>query len=122
MRKISLFSMLILIIALLIGCESNPENKLQTIDLKAEIQFNGTQLVIKNNDDFDWPNVKLELNNKYVLNVDVIKARKKYTIGIGQFTTKDGTRFNPFITKPTSINIWSKMPENKRGFFYGQWN
>jgi len=121
MKRIILVFILILIIALLLNCEG-PKDSNPTIDLKAEVNFTGTQLIILNKDDFDWPNVTLELNKKYALNVDIIKANKKYNIPIGQFTTKDGTRFNPFTTKPTSINIWSRMPENKRGFYYGQWN
>ena len=36
----------------------------------------------------------------YELNVDQIKAGETYTVGAMQFAKPDGTRFNPFQTKP----------------------
>jgi hypothetical protein len=70
---------------------------------------------------YDWTDVKLTLNSKffgddYSLRVPRIKAGSANTVGTGQFTLSDGTRFNPFQTKPQSISVYCDQ-----GFWYGSW-
>jgi len=95
------------------------------VNLNASVRFTGTQFVITNNDTFNWRNVKLEINpgllkSGYKLNVALIKAGETYKIGAMQFAKGDGTRFNPFLTKPQSISISCSTPKGE-GFYSGGW-
>jgi len=80
--------------------------------LNAKIQFNGTQFIITNNDNYDWTSVKFKVNSGiisdgYTLKCPRIVAGTTYTVGAMQFTKSDGTRLNPFTTKPKSIFIFA---------------
>ena len=60
------------------------------------VQFTGTQFIIKNDDSFDWSNVKLELNGGifsggYELKPAAIRRKTTYTVGALQFADSDGT-------------------------------
>ena len=95
------------------------------IDLKASVSFTGTQFVIVNKDNFDWTNVKLEVNSGllkggFVLKTQRMTAGETYTVGAMQFAKGDGTRLNPFTTKPQNLSIWCDTPRGK-GFWYGAW-
>jgi len=94
-------------------------------ELKATVRFTGTQFVITNNDAFDWTDLKMEINSGlissgYVLRVDRMSAGETYTVGALQFAKSDGTRFNPFTTKPQNLSIWADTPHGKC-FWYGGW-
>ncbi len=89
--------------------------------LKAEIRFDGSQFIITNNDNFDWTDVKFQLNEGiiragYRLNTDRVKAGHIYTVGVLQFAKPDGTRFNPITTKPQSMFIFCDQ-----GSWNGEW-
>ncbi len=43
-----------------------------------------------------------------------------YTVGVMQFAKGDGTRFNPFTTKPQKFTIWCDTPRGN-GFWGGGW-
>jgi hypothetical protein len=74
--------------------------------LKAQIfVVDGVQLEIHNNDSYDWTDVKLILNSSYTLTTDRMDANTIYTVGMGQFTKGDGTRFNPFTQTPLKLDI-----------------
>lgn len=78
-------------------------------DFKANVKFTGTQFVISNLDDLDCQDAKLELNdNKYTLEGYTLETGKTYEVGAAQFTKKDGTRFNPFQTKPMDFFIFCR--------------
>jgi len=100
--------------------------KTTTVDLKTSVLFDGSQFIIVNLDDFDWTNVKLEVNSSgfksgYILNTKKMEAGHTYTVGAMQFTKGDGTRFNPFTMKPLNFSIWCDTPEGN-GFYYGELN
>ncbi|UCG94449.1 MAG: hypothetical protein JSW13_01435 [Candidatus Aerophobus sp.] len=104
---------------------SSTSTSSSTIDLKASVKFDGTQFVISNNDNFDWTNVKLEVNSGLLRGGFVLKAQRMsageiYTVGAMQFAKGDGTRFNPFTTKAQKFSIWCDTPKGK-GFWYGGW-
>jgi len=97
-----------------------------TIDLQASVNFTGTQFVITNNDSFAWTNVLLKINpgfvaNGYWLRTDRMEAGSTYTVGALQFAKDDGTRLNPYTTKPTSISIQATTPKGT-GFWSGGWD
>ena len=97
-----------------------------TVDLHAAVSFSGAQFVISNNDDFDWTEVKLEVNSHgftsgYTLHATRIAALETYTVGAMQFANSDGERFNPFTHKPQTFSVWCDTP-NGKGSYYGGWN
>ena len=94
--------------------------------LKPSVSFTGTQFILANNDNFDWTNVKFEVNSGilkggFVLTTQRIVAGETYTVGAMQFTKGDGTRLNPFTMKPQNLSIWCDTPKGK-GFWYGEWD
>ena len=97
----------------------------EDITLNAAVSFNGTQFIVQNNNAFDWTGVELEINSGliksgYSLNANVIKAGQTYSVGAMQFAKSDGTRFNPFSTKPLGIFISASTPKGK-GYYSGKW-
>lgn len=135
MKKNIIFSTIISIFALCIfiflafgsSGSDGDSGKNSTIDLKASVNFTGTQFIIKNNDTFNYTNVKLEVNsqglkNGYILKTSILKAGESFTVGAAQFTKGDGTRFNPFTIKPKNLSIWCDTPSGKKGFYFGEWN
>ncbi len=93
--------------------------------LKAIVDFNGSQFIVTNNDDFDWTDVQLEVNSGIIRSGYVFKMRRMnagvtYTIGARRFAKGDGTRFNPLATKPQKFLIMCDTPQGK-GFWTGDW-
>lgn len=104
---------------------SETSSKPSYIDLNALVRFTGTQFVITNNNNFDWTNVKLEINSRllksgYKLNANVMIAGQAYTVGAMQFAKSDGTKFNPFSMKALSMSIFCDTSRGE-GFYYGSW-
>ena len=104
----------IFIIALASGCFKSAD------ELTASVNFTGAQFIITNIDNFDWTNVKMIVNVKYVLKIQRISAGKIYTVDAMQFTKNDGTRFNPVTMKPNKIQIWCDTPKGT-GVYNGKW-
>ena len=80
---------------------------------KASVNFTGTQFVINNLDKYDCQNAKMGINgglfsDGYSLDGYRLEAGKQYTVGAGQFTKSDGSRFNPFTMKPQSFDIYCR--------------
>jgi hypothetical protein len=73
--------------------------------LSAELTQEGRQILLRNEDDFDWLNVRLELADpKIALNVERIQAGRTYTV------------INPSALMPELITIWCDTPAGK-GFY-----
>lgn len=81
----------------------------------ASVNFTGNQFVISNLDPHTCENARMQVNEDYSLDgytlesglTSVTKSGQVqvYKVGAGQFAKKDGTRFNPFATKPQSFYI-----------------
>ncbi len=102
---------------------SKPSSTL--IKLNTDINFGGEQFVILNKDPFDWKNVELEINSKflsggYSLRTPIMKSLEIYTVGAMQFTNSDGKKFNPFTHKVLNISITGDTPKGL-GHYYGTW-
>jgi len=123
----------ILVFFIIIGlsCTNGESNTVSdttssTIDLNASVSFTGEQFIITNADDFDWTNVKLEINSVglksgYIYEPQItMVAAEVYTVGALQFAKKDGTKFNPFTIKPLNFSIWCDTLKGK-GFYYATW-
>lgn len=126
------FSLLLLTFLLIMATATTDSDDSSTssaptyIDLKASVSFTGTQFVIKNQDTFDWRNVKLDLNpgtfsSGYVLNAGRMEAGETYTVGAMQFAKSDGEKFNPFSHKPQKLSISGDTPSGK-GYYTGTWD
>jgi len=94
--------------------------KREEVKLKARVTFTGTQFVIQNNNQFDWSNVRMEVNKGYYYNASRMKSLTEYTVGAGQFAKRDGTRFNPFSMKPQNFFIAADTPKG-RAYYTGGW-
>ena len=96
------------------------------ISLSASVEYTGTQFIIKNNDNFDWLNVKMEVNGSFlssgfILKTNRMEAGGTYTVGALQFAKKDGTRFNPVTYKPQKFDIDCDTPKGENAFWTGSW-
>jgi serine/threonine-protein kinase len=77
----------------------------QSLWLAARLRQEGRQLLLRNENSFDWLNVKLEFADpRIALNVERIQAGHTYTI------------INPSALMPKLINIWCDTPAGK-GFY-----
>ena len=91
-------------------------------ELSVSVLFDGTQFHITNRESVDWINVLLDINSGwirsgYTYTVPIIPAGSTYSVGVLNFAKKDGTRFNPFTTKPTGIYIYCSTAIGKRSTF-----
>lgn len=114
----------ILIDSLTLG-DNTEESSSSLIDLKASVIFDGAQFIISNNDNFDWTNIKFEINSGlltggYILRASQMGAGETYTVGALQFAKGDGERFNPFTHKVQKNSIWCDTTKGN-GFWYGEW-
>ena len=108
------------------GGENEKETQPSSIYLNASVRFTGTQFIIENNDNFDWLNVKMEVNGSilkggFILETDRMKAGETYTVGALQFAKKDGTRFNPVTYKPQDFDIYCDTTKGEDAFWAGGW-
>jgi len=100
------------------------ENSL--LRLNARVTFAGARFTIANNDSFHWENVKLEVlpagfGEPYCLTVTRIPAGGTYTVGIGEFRCKDGTRHNPSSVKSERFRIRCDTPDHRIGSYLAAW-
>jgi hypothetical protein len=105
------------------GSSSAPSD--QEVKLTADVTFTGTQFILTNNDSFNWTKVNIEINGGllsggYELNTDLITAKETYSVGAMQFAKSDGTRLNPFATKPQKVFITARTPRGT-GYYSGSW-
>jgi hypothetical protein len=131
MDKRHLLSVLGLFLALVIATGTDDtgthtEGESSTLDIHAAVSFTGSTLVTTNEDDFDWTNVKLEINphilsNGYVFNTDRIASHRTYSFDVMEFADSDGERFNPFTHKPQEVCISCDAPRGKKGLYCGKW-
>jgi len=104
-----------------------PTPKMETEDLVGKVNFDGAQFHITNLEDRDWVMCYFVLNKNYYYpskasdwmpgeRIGAIEAGSIISLGSAQFTLKDGTRFNPFATKPQDFAI-----SCENGFGYWGW-
>lgn len=76
------------------------------ISLKADVAAKVSQILIRNDDVFDWVDVTLRVNQGLVLNIDRINAGRAYTI------------VNPSALEWEAVEIWCETPYG-RAYFKG---
>ena len=79
-------------------------------ELQAAVSYSGNDIAITNLNNFDWTDVKLDLNSGlifsgYIYKPNFIGAGTTRTISFSKFSKKDGTRFNVSTTKPMNLDI-----------------
>ena len=79
-------------------------------NIGASVFYTDKELIITNNDNFDWENAKLDIrfrnpNSRYILKTPVMKAGQTYVIEPGQFTKNDDTRLKSFTIRPQKLRI-----------------
>lgn len=113
---------IVLGVSIILDTEDTP--KTPEINIHPSVSFTGTQFVITNKDNFDWTNIKLEVNPRglssgYTLRLNEIKAGTTYTVGAMQFA-KDGNRFNPWAKKVERFHIYCKTYDGYKSWI-GEW-
>jgi len=112
---------IIALIGLIIGLLTPSD----TIDLKAFVKFDEDKFIIKNDDNFEWINIKFEINSGlstggYVFRASSMGHGGTYRVGASQFIKEDGERFNPSIHNVETFSIWCDTLKGN-GFWIGEW-
>lgn len=108
------------------GGDKEEETESSLVHLNASVSFTGTQFVIVNDDNYDWVDIKMEVNGSllksgFILKTNRMEAGETYTVGALQFAKNDGTRFNPTVYKPKSFTISCDTPDGENAFWSGGW-
>lgn len=115
-----------LILGLLSGGKKEQAQKAQVTAVDASIYFDGERFAITNNNDYDWTNVRFEVNSGllsggYVLKHSPMEAGHIYSVEALQFCKADGTKLNPRTTKPQNFSIFCDTPAGPAtGSWYGK--
>lgn len=97
----------------------------------ASVNFTGTEFVISNLDKYTCQNARMQVNGDYELKGYTLESGLNsvtksgevtvYKVGAGQFTKGDGTRFNPYATKPQNFYIGCRgSNELSSAYWYGE--
>lgn len=111
-----------------VNTSASPSNK---TEFNAYVNFTGSEFVISNLDEHTCQNARMKVNSDYSLdgyNLEsaldsTVKTGEAavYKVGAAQFTKGDGTRFNPYSTKPKNFSIGCRgSNELNGGFWYGE--
>lgn len=111
------FFSFLMITSLLWSCDSSTSSS-ATVDLKADIKKSETQLIITNNDYFDWKGVTIEINDKYEFKTDIIAAGHEVKIGFLNFIDSEYNKFNPFTLKVGEVMIHCTTSTKKDGYLF----
>lgn len=102
--------------------------------LKAYIRLTGIQFLIINKNQFDWINVRVDVNSDisqdhplhrtidprpFMLTIPRINSGEAYSVEVTEFRREDGAKLAPETTPPESIKILSDTPLG-RGSWYGK--
>lgn len=123
--------LVVLIFALILelfsgGGKKEQAQKAQVAAVDAYIHFDGERFAITNNNDYDWTNVRFEVNSGlpsggYVLKHPPMEAGNIYSVEALQFCKGDRTKLNPSTTKPQNFSIFCDTPAGPAtGSWYGE--
>ena len=90
------------------------------VKLNAKILHSRTQVTIVNEDDFDYKNLEMKLNDKYIKKIDIIRSGETLKVGFLLFADEGGNRFNLSL-KPVSFSIVCDVEDDKRGLNSWEW-
>lgn len=121
MKKIMFISMT-LIMLLIKACSFPDAPSDGYVDLNASIRSSETQVILKNNDSFEYNNIIIEINKQFKAKYPALLPGEVLEIGFLQFTDKNHTKFNPFTTRASIITVTCQMKNGKKGYLYGEIN
>jgi hypothetical protein len=116
---ISAVLLIVFIIALAAMCTRPPS---KAVGLNASVTFDSTQFVVVNKDNFDWTEVKMEVNGGLISpgfssNLNKISAGETRTVPYTKFLNLDNTQFNPSAAKIQRFEITCQTPKGE-----GSWS
>jgi len=75
-------------------------------ELDGSVKYNLVAFEISNNENYNWTECRLKLNDKYKNETgSTIKAKDKLVVNFSDFTDKDGTRFNFLSQEAQSLYV-----------------
>ncbi len=96
--------------------------------LDASVQFLGSNFIVRNNNDFAWKNVRLELNpngrsGAFVRKAQEILPKKSCAIGMSEFVNQEGAKFDSLPraikSRPQSLAVRCNTKKGSGGFWFG---
>ena len=116
---ISAVLLVVFVIALAAMC-TRPSSK--AVGLNASVTREETQFLIANKDNFEWTEVKMEINGGLIspgfsYSLNKIIAGETRTVPYTKFLDLDSTPFNPSATKIQRFEITCQTPEGE-----GSWS
>jgi hypothetical protein len=107
-RTIIVVGILVVLSVAIVVAVINSQSQSKEPDLNARVDYGADTIVIHNEDDFDWTDVYMEINNTYSLTAEIIRAGSQITISMVEFTKPDGERFNPLTHKFSRLTIQNR--------------
>ncbi len=80
-------------------------------NLNATARYEGNRILIQNNDDFAWNDVRLLLNTDYKFSTASMLPHSELAFEVSQFAKDDSTKFDPASMSPTDLYITTKISE-----------
>lgn len=102
-----------------LGCAKSEE--LSPLKLNAVIRYHNTQFTISNFDNFEWKDVRMELNGQYLYKDIIIGSGAICKVYASQFVKPDGTPFDTLAAQPEKLSIFCTIPQGRRGRYYVEW-
>ena len=104
--------LVVVMACVLVSCGNN------AVELNVAIGQQGEEIVITNNDSFDYNDTKLQINESYEYRSNIIRAGETIRINKSEFSDSDGNRFDD-SKKTKEIFVFCKLENEKDGFASG---
>jgi len=96
--------------------------------IDASVEFLGANFIVRNNNNFAWKNVHLELTSSaktgaFVRKTSEIPPKKSCAIGMSEFVDQDGATFDSLpraiTSRPQSLAVRCNTKMGNGGFWFG---
>jgi hypothetical protein len=96
--------------------------------IEASVEFLGSNFIVRNNNNFAWKDVCLELNSSaksgtFIRKAQEIPPKKSCAIGMGEFVDQDGAKFDSLPqaikSRPQSLAVRCNTKMGNGGFWFG---
>jgi hypothetical protein len=88
--------------------------------MECSVKQNNDALIVSFNETSTITDVKFEINKTYKLTIPEIKANDTIKIALTRFTSKDGTRFNPWGQAVNMVFIYGDVSGDTKYITLGQ--
>ena len=109
---------IVVLVVIVIGIVATCRSPSRYVELNATVTLtsDGTQFLVSNKDNFDWTNVKMEINGGVVIpgfscTVPKIASEKTYTVAGKRFFEPDGSQFDQNTTEIQRFSITCDTPQ-----------